>query len=175
MNDEDLRRLINETMETQYKADSFSDDMPTHATAHPPATPVEIVRLEEHLRTRGFSLPPSFVQFLRIHNGIENFIPSMELSIRTTQEIEKFYEKDLLWKKISPAHRFVFASGDTAAFAGFIPETVNQKGEMQVVLVTESAETTEYDDFEEFLEDQLEYYKDVISAEQADREDLLDD
>ena len=175
MTDEDMKQLIQDIMEAQYEADRFSDDLATRATAHPPATSEELERLRQHLTSRGLSLPPSFAQFLRIHNGIADFLPSMELSLRSADMIEGACESDTEWKHISPAHRFVFASGDTAAFAGFVPDTADEQGEMRIVMVTESAETTEYDNFEEFLSDQLDYYNDVINAERADRAHLKDD
>jgi len=175
MTDEELKQLIQETMSAQYQADSFSDDMPSRATPHAPAKPQEIARFADDLRTRGLSLPPSFAQFLRIHNGIENYIPSMELSLRSMQQIERASGRDSAWKEISPAHRFVFASGNTSAFAGFVPETEDQRGEMQVVMITDSGDITNYKDFEDFMKDQLEYYRSVIRAERADRDNLKDD
>ena len=176
MTDDELRQLLQETADAQYEADAFSDDMPTRAVARPPATPQQIERLANHLRGRGLVLPPSLTQLLRVHNGIVGYIPSYGLSLRSAEEIEQEYERDAYrWKDISPAHRFVLASGDTYAFAGFLPDTLDDRGEMRVVLVNESAETTEYDDLQDFLKDCLEYYRSVLRAERADREGLRDD
>ena len=176
MTDQEMTRLISETMDLQYKADAFLTDEPSRATAHSPATPVEIGRLEQHLRRHGLSLPPSFAQFLRIHNGIEDFIPSMGLSLRSTQQIENSHAADAWWKGMFPAYKFIFASGDdSSAVVGFVPETVDDHGEMQVLMKNEDGETTEYGDFDKFLQDQLAYYSDVVDARQADRDALKDD
>jgi hypothetical protein len=134
MTDQEMSQLILETMNTQYEADGFSTDNPTRATAHPGATQEEISRLEEHLRMRGLSLAPSFAQFLRIHNGIEDYISSMELSIRSTQQIENSQAQDARWKDIFPAYRFIIASGDnSSALVGFVPESMDDHGEMRVI------------------------------------------
>jgi hypothetical protein len=100
----------------------------------------------------------------------------MELSLRSAEQIVASAEKDVVsWKRISPAHKFVFASGNTAAFAGFLTDTIGEDGEMPVVMVDQSGETTDYSNFEEFLEEQLAFYEDVVEGEKADRKDLEDD
>ena len=173
---DEMKKLLAETMDAQFQADSFSDDEPSRATANPPATDKEIARLSAALKKRGLSLPPSYQQFLRIHDGIEDFLPSIELSMRSCEDVIDSYEEDVdEWKRISPAYKFVFASGDTTAFAGFVPDSVDAQGEMRVVMFNESGEKTDYASFQRFLEDQLSYYRDVIKGELADRADLEDD
>src|SRR5690242_1080987 len=101
MTDEEMKQLIHNTMETQYEVDTLTADEPTRAKPRPPATPEQIARLEQHLGKRGLPLPPSFAQFLRICNGIEDYLPSMRLSIRSAAEIEESFQNDSVWKDIS--------------------------------------------------------------------------
>src|SRR6478609_537902 len=107
MTDSEMKLLIDAIMKAQFEADSFSDDEATHATPHRPATEEEIAAFERELRGRGIPIPPSFVQFLRIHNGIDNFIPSMELSLRSAEQISESEEHDSGWGDMSSACRFV--------------------------------------------------------------------
>jgi len=176
MTSDEMKVLIAATMAAQFEADTYSDDQPTRATAHPPATGKQLERLEAALKARGLAMPPSFAQFLRIHDGIDDFLPSLELSLRSCDAIIDSVAADIAeWQTVSTAHKFVFASGPTTAFAGFLPESVDARGEMRIVLMTDAGEPTNYSNFEQFLEDQLSYYRDVLRGEAADREDLQDD
>jgi hypothetical protein len=176
MTDQEMSTLIDETIEARYEADTFFTDTPTQTKPNPPASIKDIARLADDLRRRGLSLPGSFTQFLRIHNGIQDYLPSMGLSIRSAEQILESVERDKGWKGIFQGYRFIFASGeDSSARVGFLPETLDARGEMQVIMRNETGETNEYSDFEEFLRDQLEYYRDVVSASRSDREELKDD
>ena len=174
MTDDEMIALIQATMEAQYEADTYSADEPTRAKPHPPASPEEINAFEAHLHSRQLTLPPSYAQFLRLHNGIDDYVRG--LSIRSIQQVEHLRERDVGWRNISPIYQFIFASGEeTSSIAGFIPGSEDERGEMKVVVLSEQGEPNEYRDFEGFLKDQLHFYQDVLQAERAEREGLEDD
>jgi hypothetical protein len=174
MTDAQMIELIQSTMKAQYEADTYSSDEPTEASPHSPASPEAIGRFEESLNRRGLPLPPSFAQFLSLHNGIDDYVRG--LSIRSIQAIEESREKDMRWKETTSIYPFIFADGEyTSSIAGFVPGTEDACGEMNVLVLSERGEPNEYESFGEFLEDQLSFYLDVLEAEKADRQDLKDD
>jgi hypothetical protein len=177
MTDQEMRELIRETMDLQYEADTYATDEPTRAVAHEPASSAELARLKQHLRSRGLPLPPSYAQFLRIHNGIERFVPSMlDLSLRSVAEVIDMEEDDRKLQPITPTFRFIVGAGDdTATSVGFIPDSADTAGEMKMVMLNESGEPTHYDDFVDFLRDQHSYYAGIVRVSRADRQDLKDD
>lgn len=176
MTDAEMNELIETTMATQYEADTYSADEPTHAHRHPPATEAEIARLEVWLRSRGLSLPPSFAQFLRLNDGIDDYIPSMGLALRSIAGIEAAAGSDENLAKMTAAYSFVFASGeDSSAVVGFVAGSEDATGEMPVEMLTESDDINRYGSFEKFLRDILKFYRDVVQGERADRAALKDD
>ncbi len=176
MTDTEMNDLIEATMAAQYEADTYSDDEPTHAHRHPPATDAEIASLEDWLRARGLPLPPSYAQFLRLNNGIDDYIASMELSMRSSADIEASEARDANRADMTAAYRFIFASGEhTTAAIGFVAGTEDAHGEMAVEFLSEADDINNYQSFEGFLRDMLRFYQEVIQGERADRDALKDD
>ena len=174
MTDAQMLELIQSTMRAQYEADTYSSDDPTEATPHPPASDEEIQRFEESLNRRGLPLPPSFAQFLRLHNGIDEYVRG--LSIRSIQAMEASREKDRRWKDTTPIHEFIFADDEySSSIAGFVPGTQDERGELNVIVLSDRGEPNEYRDFTAFLQDQLSFYLGVLKAEKAERQDQQDD
>ena len=176
MTDAEMNEVVEATMAAQYEADTYSADEPTHAHRHPPATEAEIARLCGWLQSRGLALPPAFAQFLRLNNGIDDYIPSMGLSMRSIAAIEAAANADENLAEMTEAYRFVFASGEhSSAVVGFVAGSEAASGEMAVQMLTESDDINRYDSFEEFLRDILSFYRDVVQGERADRAALKDD
>jgi len=176
MTEQEMKELIDKVIVLQYEADSLYFKTPVRAQPNPPARPEDIKQLEEHLKDRDLILPPSYRQLLEIYNGIENFLQSDRLSLRSAKEIEESYEDDSDWEDFAPLGDFVFGSGDeTVAFICFNPEVVDKNGEMEVVIVDESGDVAECENLEEFLRWQLTYHTDVVEGFNANRAHLKDD
>jgi cell wall assembly regulator SMI1 len=144
----------------------------------PPALPKEITSFE---RKHDLRFPPSYRQFLELHNGWEHFWIDMTLigvsGKHTVAVLEKVKEtiewqgkylatklgeltpkKILAWEKRSNlylASHFPFATSFAGEFLVFDRSTVTRNGEMQVVFWNIGSgvdENERHEDFAELLE-----------------------
>lgn len=183
MTRDEMKAMLEEILETQRENARVRGQQRAATGLAKPATPPEIARLEAHLARIGAKLPPSFRQFLSITNGIDGFMQDENLSMRSALAIEERFAGTAkghiadpkAWADFAPLCNFVFASGETAAFVAFDPDTANDDGEMDVVMITEDGGRVEFGTFDEFLEEQLTYQTDVLEAYRADHADLADD
>ncbi len=176
MTDEELRKLIAATLETQSKNAKFLSDNRPDGIMAPPASPEEIAALKKVLAADGIVPPPSLLQLFRVCNGVRDYRQSQGISLRSAKEMVSQRPEDLeWWDDFAPIHECVFASGDTNAFVGFDRTRVDSRGEMPVVMISACGERAEYEDLEDFLRVQLRMETNYLAVNQADRARLADD
>jgi hypothetical protein len=176
MTDEELRKIITATLETQSKNAKFRTANRPDGVMAPPAPPAEIAELKKVLAKDRLVPPPSLLQLLGVCNGVRDYLQSQNVSLRSAKEIVSQRPEDLQWwDEFEPIHEFVFASGDTNTFVGFDRTRVDSRGEMPVVMITEQGDQFEYQDLEDFLRTQLQMQADYLAVNQKDRAGLADD
>jgi hypothetical protein len=177
MQDDDMRAILVETITTRKENAIYYSVKYPEARMGSSVGDAVLAKLQDVLTHKGISLPPSFLQFLRVCNGIESYMPTYELSLRSAESLIASVESgcDSGWKDFAPLHELVFASGDTSAFIAFDREQCDDNGEMMVVLVGTDGLRTEWDNFEQFLVEQLDYERSLLRGNKADRSNLRDD
>ena len=173
MTDAEMRQLIQETVGAQHRAAAFTPGAGL-ARLRAPASADALDRLAKYLSANGLRFPPSYRQFLSITDGIDDLMDRYGVSFRSADEVIAESASDKAWAR-TPVHRFVIASGNSNSFVGFDPRTVAPDGEMHVVLIDDIGDEDESDSLEQFLREQLDFFEDVVSGEQADRAGLKDD
>jgi phytoene dehydrogenase-like protein len=88
-----------------------------------------------------FKLPPSYVQFLRLHDGCVNFWPSWTL-FGIAQDKEA-------WKAVP--HSVVFGQGEAGEFLVFNTKKKSKDGEQEVLLYRDGRIDERYPTFAAFL------------------------
>ena len=70
----DMKALLDEIIETNYKADFFFFKKPVRAKPRKPARDADWQRLDAFLASRGLKAPASYRTCLAIYNGIDGFL-----------------------------------------------------------------------------------------------------
>jgi hypothetical protein len=135
---------------------------------YPPATSAELEQVSQQLKLR---LPPSYLQLLSIHNGIDNFywienpLHSTAFFARAPKYAAHYELPD----------QFLFISGPDWITVGFDKTTQLPDGEMEVIEGDKTGETDRWPSLSDFLvgyRDRLEkWYADA----QGDRAKTDDD
>ncbi|NTX05820.1 SMI1/KNR4 family protein [Myxococcus sp. CA040A] len=176
MTDEELRKVIEATLDAQGKNATFRSTRRPDAVMAPPAPLVEVAEFKKVLAKDGLTPPPSLLQLLGVCNGVRDYMQNQDISLRSVKEMLSQRPEDLSWwDDFAPVHELVFASGDTNAFVGFDRLRADSRGEMPVVMVTPRGERFEYRDLEDFLRAQLRIQTNALAVNQEDRAHLADD
>jgi hypothetical protein len=135
---------------------------------HPPATPYNLQTLTADTP---FGLPPSYLQLLRIHDGIDNFYGiSGDLLPSTYRLTFPDFEKD--WKR--PHLLFFIMDNDWNAVA-FDTKTRDVAGEMQVLEIADNVDADRWPSLSDFLLAYNERMQAWLTGELADRAKVDDD
>lgn len=123
-------------------------------------------------------IPSSYLQLMSIYNGIENFewVDVSILSIEFLMENDDLDEDwvDAGW--YGKGDLFIFAQSDSDAHVlAFLIKTVDDDVEMKVLHFDTEGPLGEYKNFEEYLKDRRNWFKQSLATEKADREGLTDD
>jgi hypothetical protein len=172
MTDAQMRSMLESTLALQSKNAHFRKKKRPDAKLAQPASASALARLEQHIARLGIVVPPSFVQFLRISDGIDDYMQIQRLSLRSAKQIVDSRESDEEWDDFAPLHEFVIGSGDAGDFIAFDRSRVDSSGEMQVAWIDGSGDRTDFADFPKFLEEQHQFQTDVLAANEADRANL---
>jgi hypothetical protein len=173
MTDQEMREILETTLATQSKNARFQKRQVDAARLSGPVSPVDFARLERYAARHGTQVPPSFAQFLRITDGIEDYCQVAALSIRSAARVMESREIDDEWKDFAPLHEFVIASGDYSSdFIAFDRDHPQATGELPVVWIDGRGDRTEFPDFVAFLREQLRFQVDVLATNEADRANL---
>ena len=70
----DMKALLDEIIETNYKADFFFFKKPVRAKPRKPASDADLERLDAFLASRVLKAPASYRTCLAIYNGIDGFL-----------------------------------------------------------------------------------------------------
>jgi hypothetical protein len=170
--DDRMKEILELTLAIQSKNANYEGNKIPGAHLASPVTEVDLLKLKRHLARLEANIPPSFIQFLSITDGIEGYMQLQSLSLRSAKEIVESQQSDCQWDDFAPLHEFVIASGDTGAFIAFDRSRASPSGEMPVVWIDESGNRTEFSDFYKFLQEQLQFQKDVLAMNEADRANL---
>jgi hypothetical protein len=167
----DLKQLIKDYVKIEELLNGFFGIEPARPLLHPPAPAKELDDLEQYLRHRKLSFPPSYRAFLATCNGITGF--NADLNLLSAKEV--FNPVDMALESDFPnLAAFVIAQGNTSAFISFDSETTDEAGEMEVVWVTEDGVEFRYPNFGVFLQMVHDQSLETLKQEQADRENLTD-
>jgi hypothetical protein len=172
MTRDQIKDLVDRTNEMQYRASLFTKKQ-HRAQPAPAATDAELDSLSRELNRRHLSFPPSLRALLSVYNGVQGYL--RDVSLRSTQEIISCVGSDAQWQSLGEFYRFVFASGNTSAFAAFDPTAARTDGEMSVVYMDANGNDERYDDLFKFLRANYEFYSDIVEASEQDRAGLDDD
>ena len=173
MTDEEMKEVLESTLMTQRENASYRKRPRPDAHLATPVAQADLSRLEKHVARLGVNVPPSFIQFLRLTDGIVDYMQINNLSLRSAKEIvdsQQIDDRD--HDEFAPLHEFIFASGDTREFLAFDDSRVDPSGEMPVVWVDLRGQSIEFGDFPEFLREQLKFQKDVLKGKKGDRANL---
>ena len=170
---ERLRYLWSEIVRVEAELDQYTDYSFPPPEPNPPATAAQLEALQEHL---GLQLPPSYREFLGLHNGIENF--EYDLHLMSTEQIianDEGWVEDLADEEPELARFFLAGDDDTnAGCYVFDHQKVDDGGEMEVVHFSMRLEETRWPSFLDLLEERLKRSEEHLKSERADR-DLLPD
>jgi len=134
----------------------------------PPASPAQIAKLE---RLIGKPLPPSYRNFLELHNGWKDFSGGASLLAVEDHESEWVKEKIRYWSDLfEDDSKNPFAKGaipilfgeDENHFVVLDAETVQEDGEMEFVDYDYTEEHQRFNDFTSFLKYDLKIAKQLI-------------
>lgn len=184
MTDDEMRELLASILESQHEYLQFHCKDPRPAPqSSAPASDHEIARLESLLRRRGLTMSPLYRQFLRVSNGIAGFRVQTRFALRSIDEIISASADDDEWDEISedfddigPVHHFIIGTGDAIVVCGFDPDSIDDRGEMNVVeFDIEMNDPNVHADFEAFLRTELKNNRDDLAQELQDRAALEDD
>lgn len=175
MTDQEMQELLDQTLAAQSKNARFHRPQPPDAHLSTPASQADLSLLAGHAARLGTRIPPSYAQFLRLTDGIDDYMQLQRLSLRPAKGIVDAQEEDAEWDDFEPLHEFVIASGDTSDFIAFDYTRADDAGEMPVVWIDGRGDRTEFDDFVAFLRAQLEFQQSLLMANEADRSGLRDD
>jgi hypothetical protein len=170
---DEFEKLIQETIDAKYALDNYSYDNPVRAVANSPASNADLIELEAALRERGVPMPPSYRQFLMIHNGILHFFEDEDLALLSTQDVIKAAHS-VREKDFPGLSSFVIGAGDTPEFISFDATTAAADGEMEVVHVAGDGNQMRSDDLIQFFRQYYTYITDNLRLEREDREELKD-
>ena len=134
----------------------------------PPATTQSLNRLAAAVP---FPLPPSYVQLLRIADGITNFYRLWGKIIPCTYRLEhpRFAED---WER---PDLFFFIEGTEGNAVAFDPATRNAEGEMAVLEIDNYLDADRWPSLNDFLVGYKERLEGWLADEQADRAKVDDD
>ncbi|MEP6653920.1 MAG: SMI1/KNR4 family protein [Myxococcales bacterium] len=134
---------------------------------HPPATPANLQNLDRSVKVR---LPPSYLQLLSIHDGIDNFywtdnpLRSSSYIINTPSYQDHYEIPD----------QFLFITGSDWISVGFDKQTQKTDGEMEVVENDKSGEATRWPSLPSFLMGYCERLEEWVRDAHADRAKVED-
>ena len=144
------------------------DDEANKVKCHPPASKQEIEKLKQALP---FALPPSYIQLLSIHNGIENFYRINGKILSASHRLQYSYDHED-WER--PNLLFI-AMDDSWNAVALDSMTLDAEGEMEVQEFDRNVETTRWSSLDEFLEGYSERLREYLQNARADRAQMDDD
>lgn len=137
-------RLLNKDEKTHYLGDPCPEDI--------------ITQFENDF---GINFPPSYREFLFLHNGWKNFsgedtILSLELmkDQRVIDHLDQLRTIQIELTQEKAANGFVIGCGENTSYTLYLdPETIRENGEMDIVEHDIIGEIKRYSDFASLLED----------------------
>lgn len=149
-------------------------ELPDLAVANDGASPQLLQKLQAKLG----KLPPSYVQFLSLFDGISNF-EWTDVAMLSAQYLIDNDDLDEAWVD-SGAYQdgelLIFGDSDMDSHSvAFLRKTADADGEMKVVNFDSGGPLSEHDNFESYLKERLEWFQESLATEKADRDALSDD
>lgn len=134
----------------------------------PPATQLALRKLAA---TVPFPLPPSYVQLLCIHDGIDNFYGIRGQLLPSSYRLDfPNFERD--WNR---PHLLFFVEDDDFNAVAFDTNMRNPECEMEVVEIAENIDSDRWPSLSDFLIGYMERIENWLANEQADRSVADDD
>ncbi len=162
-----MKEVVGKILRVDRELKSFADFEDSLAI---PAAPATDEAIQELRRLLNRPIPPSYVQLLRLHDGIENFYWVEEDLVSTTFRRE-YPDYAAHWE---PPDFDFFVIGDDWEAVAFDMSTQRDDGEMEVVEFLRNVERHRWSSLSDFLRGYLERMEDRLIKERADRA-LLDD
>lgn len=168
----EMKELLDQTIEANYRADTFFYKKPVRAKPHGPASVADLRRLDAFLAPRGFKAPASYKSCLSVYNGIEGFLApdysllSVDEVITKTKEISASYDQEY-----PDLVQFVIAAGDMNFMAFDVATSAAGEG-YEVGEVTAEGKGPRYKNFKHFLTKFLANLEQTISDQEKDRKKL---
>jgi hypothetical protein len=175
MTEQEMRKLLESTLDLQRKIAAFKTRPRTPAHLMNGVTPEHLAELSRHVARLGARIPPSFETCLRISDGIPDYLQLCNLSLRSAKEIVDLRAQDEGWNHFAPLHEFVISSGRTDDLLAFDHTRRDPAGEMLLVWVDGRGDRTEFETFEKLLLWNQDFQQSSLAAEQADRSHLDQD
>lgn len=169
----EMKELLDQIIETNYKADAFFYKKPIRALPNGPARVADLRRLDAFLASRGLEAPASYKSCLSVYDGIKGFL-SPEYSLFSVDEV---IERTEVWysrfdDELPDLVQFVFAGGDTPNFMAFDVTTSSAGEGYEVSEVTGEGRGHRYKSFKKFLTELLATLEQTIRQEEKDRKKL---
>ena len=170
-----MQKLVDDLAVAIRELDSLLFDEEYPHKPGKPCTPEQITGLE---RLLGKSLPPSYLAFLKIHNGWRNFSGGTNLLAvedqgsswvekRKDELDELFYEDDDNENPFNSGAIPILLGEDVSNYLVLDPDSVGQDGEMDFVAYDFTEKEERFTDFTSFLRYQLDLYLEMIEDERS--------
>jgi hypothetical protein len=169
----EMKELLDQIIETNFKADAFYFKKPIRATPNGPASAADLRRLDAFLAAHKLEAPASYKSCLSVYNGIKGFV-APDFSLFSVDEV---IERTTTWysrfdDELPDLVQFVIAGGDTPNFTAFDVTTSSAGEGYEVGEVTGEGRGQRYRNFKKFLTESLATLEQTIRQEEKDRKKL---
>lgn len=173
MKKNEVKDLVDQIIEAEYKVNSFYDEQPTRPKGNKSASNLELEQLDSHLAKKGFIAPDIYIKMLSVYNGVENLFADSFSLMSINEVIEEDYGiLDEMIDDFPSCCEFVIAGGNTTEFIGFDISESSEDGGYQVVWVSDEGDEWRSENFEAFLKDYLLQLESNILSQEKDRKNL---
>jgi SMI1 / KNR4 family (SUKH-1) len=183
MSSEKMKGLVEKLAEALRELDVLLFDEEYPHVLGAPCSSDQIASLERKL---GSPLPPSYLAFMRLHNGWSDFDGEAQLlgsEDQTKEWVAKkiksigslFYEDKSAVNPFSHGSIPVLLGKDENNYVVLDPTTARSDGEMDFVQYEFTEEERRFPDFGSFLEHELELHLEMIEEEKEGADDEDDD
>lgn len=161
-----MEAVLNRSIEVLRRLDDLWDlKHPPHP--HPPASAEALAKLGALVP---WKFPPSYIQLLRIHDGIDNFYGINGELLSSAQRLTP-HDFESEWRR---SQLLFFIMDDDWNAVAFDTTTRNSDGEMEVLEIAENVDSDRWPSLADFLVGYKHRLEGWLAGEEADRSKVDD-
>ena len=172
---EEVVQIVSEANRLSDELRAYFDLADEPACSHPPADEAALAELQLMYPNQ---IPPSFIRFLSLFDGVDNF-EWVDVSILPVKRLLRTSILENIWvdcEKWSRGDIWIFGHSDyDSHILGFCQQTPPVNGERLVLEFDVHGKLREFQDFDSYLLDRLHRYHEEVKAERTNRANLEDD